>query len=76
MNQCSAVLAKAIRWFLVRPVVFVATTVPWGLLFDWFMLLLGPALILLATSIVGWCQPPTTHACSRCAVMTDALPTG
>lgn len=58
MNQCSAVLAKAIRWFLVRPVVFVATTVPWGLLFDWFMLLLGPALILLATSIVGWCQPP------------------
>jgi hypothetical protein len=56
--SCPPAVANAagalVRWFVVRPLMCLATTVPWGLLFDWFMYLLGPALICLATSIVCW----------------------
>ena len=54
-NPIADVGTACFRRFVARPVIFIATTVPWGLLFDWFMLLLGPALICLATSIVCWC---------------------
>ena len=63
-NPCADVATAFFRRFVARPVIFIVTTVPWGLLFDWFMLLLGPALICLATSIVGWCAdaPPPALA--------------
>jgi hypothetical protein len=65
-NPCADIAATAFKRFVVRPIIFVVTTVPWGLLFDWFMLLLGPALICLATSIVGWCAlPPFPCSTSR-----------
>ena len=54
-NPIAEIGTACFRRFVARPVIFFATTVPWGLLFDWFMLLLGPALICLATSIVCWC---------------------
>ena len=51
---CQSSFAAVFRWFVVRPVIWIVRTVPWGLLFDWFMFLLGPALTCLATSIVCW----------------------
>lgn len=82
-NPCADIAGTAFKRFVVRPVIFVVTTVPWGLLFDWFMLLLGPALICLATSIVGWCAPappsapprlPSLRHTPRCASPPLAAP--
>ena len=56
-GMCSDTTTAVFRWFVVRPLVFLIKNVPWGLLFDWFMYLLGPALICLATSIVCWYAP-------------------
>ena len=50
--------SKLFKCVVVRPVLFILNNVPFGCLFDWFMFLLGPALIMLATSLVCWCAGP------------------
>jgi hypothetical protein len=69
-NPVAQLGTACFRRFVARPVIFIATTVPWGLLFDWFMLLLGPALICLATSIVCWCAGSPFRLRRACAAAT------